>query len=316
MAGGPELIHAAQEIFQEYFITQYQGSGGRFRPHAQEADMRSAETATWHYTGKSTARRHPGGYAPVTASGIRHVPISATLEDWYDFEPTGAFDAAKTQSAKKRMKVAEALIKSIGRREDQECLSALSGATFNSTVANGGNYIAEGNTQFTFEKHEEAMEYFLSRGVAPEDVRAVLSEGEIRNIHHDASFANLDFRRGGARPRKPDEVANELGIGGVIVLGTKEYEGEGGLTVDSGTNVRDVYYYDVNRLGLASLEIADTPGALMEGFLCGVDWNPERLANVAWCIWSGKAKFLADPDDTDSEGVVKIESDTGQSQPT
>lgn len=291
---GRDLIDAAEEIYSKYLVTAYQGVAPKFRPFTVQEEMREAETIHFHTMGAGLAKEHPGGTNAVAAGSIRHAKKSATAKNWYEFVPTNVFDQNKTSTPVARVNVAKAVITSLMRREDQECINALVAGTYTSA-----NSIAHGSTGFTYAKYAAVMEFFGARGVMPQDIACCYSEREKRQASLDDDFASRDFRRGSQRVLTEADFLTELGIGGGVMVGSQLYSQEGGLPVGrAAADVRDIFFWDKGRLGLSDNTTRKD----------GIDWSVERLSNVAWGIQSQAATIIDDVDgDGYSNGVFRVE---------
>lgn len=294
---GNELIEAAEEKFSTYLVTAYQaGEIGRFRPYTVSEDVRDALTITFHTMGKTIARQHFGGADPATNGSLRQSTKSVSKKNWYEKLPTNVFDENTTATPKARLAFAKAIVMSLIRREDQECIEALRTATFTSA-----NSIVHGSVGFTYVKWTAMLEFFEARGVAASDICLAISEKEARQLLHETRMISSDYRVGTARPTTEAQIATELGIGGVIKVGSVQYSGEGGLILGrAGATIRDCYAWDKNRLGLADNTERKS----------GISWDVGTLSNVGWGIQAQAATVIDDVDgDGYSEGVYRIECD-------
>jgi hypothetical protein len=215
----------------------------------------------------------------VTALGVTHSNVTATLTDFVAPEYTSIFDQQKV-NYDERQELVEVVSNAIGRRADQIKIDALDSASSPQTVANS---IGGANTNLNFAKIREAAKKLSAKNVPSTDRFLLIHANGLANLLSEEQATSVDFVS--AKNLMSGSVDTYMGFK-VIILGDMD---EGGLAID-GSNDRTCYAIHKSALGYAE-------GI---GLKTEINYVPERASWLTNCMLSAGAVAV------DDNGIVKI----------
>ena len=215
----------------------------------------------------------------VTALGVTHSNVTATLTDFVAPEYTSIFDQQKV-NYDERQELVEVVSNAIGRRVDQIKIDALDAASSPQTVANS---VGGANTDLNFAKIREASKKLSAKNVPANDRYLIVHANGLANLLSESQATSVDFVS--SKNLMSGDVSSYMGFN-VIVMGDMD---EGGLAID-GSSDRTCYAMHKSALGYAE-------GI---GLKTEINYVPERAAWLTNCMLSAGAIAV------DDNGIVRI----------
>ena len=217
----------------------------------------------------------------VSALGITHSNVTATLSDYAAPEYTSIFDQQKV-NYDERQELVETLGNAIGRRADQMVLDALSGSSSSLTVANS---IGGANTNINVAKVRECANLLNNQNVPQPDRHMAISADGLSSLLGESQTTSGDFGYGSTL--KAGMINDFMGFQ-IHMIGSMD---EGGLAID-GSSDRTCFAWHKSSVGYAE-------GISMK---TEINYVPERAS------WLTNVMLSAGAVAVDAAGIVIITS--------
>tara|TARA_R110002012_G_scaffold69966_2_gene180698 strand:+ start:3322 stop:4161 length:840 start_codon:yes stop_codon:yes gene_type:complete len=217
----------------------------------------------------------------VSALGITHSNVTATLSDYAAPEYTSIFDQQKV-NYDERQELVETLGNAIGRRADQMVLDALSGSSSSLTVANS---IGGSNTNVNVAKVLECARLLNAKNVPAQDRYMAISADGYSALMSEDKAASQDYMKHQALT--DGQIPNFMGFK-IIMIGDMD---EGGLAID-GSSDRTCFAWHKSSVGYAE-------GISMK---TEINYVPQRAS------WLTNVMLSAGAIAIDAEGIVIVTS--------
>lgn len=267
------LSSAASKQFDAEVKHAFQGAG-KLRNTVRTRTGVIGDTHNFRTMGKGLAAARGTTSSDVTAMGVTHALVAATLGNYVAPEYTDIFDAVEVNFDERR-ELAETIAGALGRKVDQLVIDALSAGT---TVADGG-------TNMTLAKITQASRVLSDSGVPMGDRVFVCSPQAIEKMMNDSTITSADYNA--LRVLMAGEINTFMGFEWKMI----ETRTEGGLAITS--NIRDCFAYHKSSVGLAvGIDISTE-----------VNYVPEKVS------WLSLGKVKAGAVTIDTAGVVKVQID-------
>jgi len=267
------LSSAASKQFDAEVKHAFQGAG-KLRDTVRVRTGVVGDTHNFRTMGKGSAAARGTSSADVTAMGVSHSVVAATLGNYVAPEYTDIFDAVEVNFDERR-ELAQTIAGALGRKVDQLVIDALS----------AGTTIADGGTNMTLAKITEASRVLSDNGVPMSDRIMACSPQAIEKMMNDSTITSADYNA--LRVLMAGEINSFMGFQWKMI----ETRTEGGLAVAS--NIRDCFAYHKSAVGLAvGIDVSTE-----------VNYVPEKVS------WLSLGKVKAGAVTIDNTGVVKVQID-------
>lgn len=276
----------------------FQRMGGRLRPAVRTKDNVVGASTTFQKIGKGAATTK-ARHGVITPMNVDHTPITCTLADFYAGDWVDKLDEAKI-NIDERMALAQAGAWALGRKVDDQILTALDGTTQSSASWSIATDAATLNSLLGWIGALDAADVPNDGGRY-----AVLSTKAWQAAMRLMSFANSQYVGANGLPYTE----------GAPVATWKDWNGvkwsvHTGLS-GHGTATSKMFAWHKNAVGFATgafpQNVAQNPsGAVM----ADITWHGDRQSHwIAHCMSGGAALI----DDT---GVIECDSDDTAALPT
>lgn len=217
--------------------------------------------------------------ADVIPMNVNYTDVPLTLQDWHASDYSDLFSQAEV-NFDERMELVKASAMAIGRRCDQMVIDALDASGTANTIANGG-------TNFTYDKVRQALGFLHTNNAGENGVYALSSAQGEEQLLDENQLTSSDFVN--------QRVIENGGLDGLRlagvnwrVIGTMT---EGGLT--KAGNIRSCYMWDKMAMGMG----------------IGIDFRTEVNYVPVKLSWLVSSLFKANAVAIDATGIVQIDID-------
>jgi len=266
------LSAAAQQQFDSEVKHAFQ-TAGQLRGTVTTRNDVQADIYKFRKMGKGLANQKATS-ADVTAMGVTHALVTATLANWNAPEYTDIFDA-KEVNFDEKTELQQTIAGALGRRMDQIVLDSLDAATPAASIAHG-------SAGLTIAKLITASKTLTDKGVPSSGRHIAISAAALEDLLGTSQITSADYNN--VRALVTGDVNTFMGFNFHVI----ETRSEGGLDLVSG--VREGFAWHESAVGLAiGMEVS-----------AKVDWVPQK---TSWlCNGLMKAGAVA----RDGDGIVSI----------
>lgn len=230
------LSSVAQELFDAEVKHAFQ-TAGKLRDTVTIRNGVVGDTYNFRAMAKGLANQK-ASQDDVTPMNVAHSTIACTLGNWNAPEYSDIFDQAEV-NFDERMELATTIAGALGRRLDQLIIDAMAASQFGTTAGQGDT------NPLTFEDLIEASKIMNDNGVPGSDRHIAITAGGLGQLLEDNNVTSADYVT--VRALMAGDISTYMGFNFHLI----ETRAEGGLTVNSGTDVVDAFCWHKSAVGLA-----------------------------------------------------------------
>lgn len=261
--------------FEREVHEAYQRQGSKLRNTVRTISNVNGSSAVFQKVGKGTAStKSTHGMVPVM--NLDHSAIEVMLQDYYAGDWVDRLDELKT-NIDERQVIANAGANALGRKTDEQIISALSNAS--------AHTISDGNVGLTKDKILTAFETFGENDVPDDGMRfCIVGWKQWSDLLSIDEFVNADYIGHEELPFATITQA-KMFLGTIFIP-------HSGLPVD-GEDIRSCFYYHKTAVGHAAASDVQTD----------ISWHGDRAAHFVNNMMSQGAGLI------DESGIVTIACD-------